>query len=257
MSQQKSETDKFWNARAHGESDQAKVNIADTVQRDHELQFVFRNLAPSMRVLEVGCGNGYVTQQLRARVAHVDAFDYAENMIERAKAAYGETNNRFFQDSVIAPERLGAGYDAAICIRVLINLRNVDEQAKAIANIAGALKPGGRLILIEGYREGFDAINATRQAVGLPPAQPAAINFYSYLGELMPAILSHFRIESTWHTGMFDFLTRIVYPMLAGDQNAREPGEFHAKIEPLVRANALPDLATYARLVGLSLVRAA
>ena len=114
---------------------------------------------------------------------------------------------------------------------------------------------GGRLILIEGYRDGFDTLSAARQAVGMPALTPAKINFYSYLRDLMPAILEHFTIEQTWHSGMFDFLTRLVYPQLAGAENTHEPGSFHEKIEPLVRANALPDLSVYARLHGFCLVR--
>jgi len=99
----KSNTDRHWNDRALSESDDARVNIADTVQRDLELQFIFSQLPADAQVLEVGCGNGYVTRQLRERVRHVDAFDYAENMVARGRANYGETNNRFFHGSVLDP----------------------------------------------------------------------------------------------------------------------------------------------------------
>ena len=37
----KSDTDRHWNERAVTECDDAKVNIADTVQRDLELEFIF------------------------------------------------------------------------------------------------------------------------------------------------------------------------------------------------------------------------
>lgn len=251
----KSSTDQFWNERSVREPDIAKVNIADTVQRDTELQFVFKHLPLGARMVEVGCGNGYVSQQLRARVAHVDSFDYAERMVEQARATYGEKNNRFFQDSVLAPNDAKPPYDVALCVRVLINLRNLEEQRLAIRNMANFLRPGGRLVLIEGYRDGFDAINAFRKAIGLDPAEPAKINFYSYLGELLPSINEHFIIEQTWHSGVFDFLTRIVYPQLVGAENAKEPGEFHAKIEAVVRANDAPDLARFARLHGFALAK--
>src|SRR5689334_16051035 len=110
----KTATDLHWNQRARTEADAAKVNIADTVQRDLELQFIFKHLDRSSRVLEVGCGNGYVTSQLRERVAQVDAFDYAENMVARAKELYGERNNRFLHNSVLAPKIDGGPYDAII-----------------------------------------------------------------------------------------------------------------------------------------------
>jgi SAM-dependent methyltransferase len=225
------------------------------VQRDHELQFILKNVNPSMRMVEIGCGNGYVSQQLRERVASLDAFDYAENMVEQARKNYGEINNRFFHDSVLAPKNTGNDYDAALCVRVLINLRDVEEQKLAVRNMATMLRPGGRLILIEGYKDGFEALSAARRAAGLPELAPAKINFYSYLRELMPTMLDYFIIEQTWHTGMFDFLTRLVYPQLAGAENTHEPGTFHQQIETIVRTNTLPDLAAYARLHGFSLIR--
>jgi SAM-dependent methyltransferase len=251
----KSETDKHWNERPRRESDAAKVNIDDTVQRELELGFVFRNLDRGARLLEVGCGNGYVTQQLRERVAFVDAFDYAENMIARGKELYGEKNNRFFHDSVLDPKNAKGPYDLAVCIRVLINLRDSKEQSTAIHNIANLLKPGGKLILIEGYREGFDAISSLRTSIGMPALKPAAINYYSALSEIMPVLQKHFVVADTFHTGLFDFLTRVVYPSLVGPDKAGQTGDFHSKIEPILHAYRGPDLASLARLHGFLLVR--
>jgi 2-polyprenyl-3-methyl-5-hydroxy-6-metoxy-1,4-benzoquinol methylase len=251
----KSSTDRYWNQRAVTERDPAKINMPDTVQRDFELTFVFKHLWPAARLAEIGCGNGYVTQQLRARVAHVDSFDYAENMIERARMTYGETNNRFFLDNVLDPKNIKGPYDAALCVRVLMKLRDLGEQKIALCNVAQMLRPGGRLILIEGFCDGFDALNSFRKTIGLAPLIPAAHNFYSYLAEILPTINEHFLVEQTWHTGLYDFLTRVVFPQLVGAENATRPGDFHSKIEPIVRANAWPDMARFARVHGFALAR--
>ena len=88
-----------------------------------------------------------------------NSFDCAENMIERARMTYGETNNRFFLDNVLDPKNIKGPYDAALCVRVLMNLRDLGEQKIALYNVAQMLRPGGRLILIEGFRDGFDALN--------------------------------------------------------------------------------------------------
>lgn len=251
----KSATDLHWDERARTEANPAKVNIADTVQRDLELQFIFKHLDRASRVLEVGCGNGYVTSQLRERVAQVDAFDYAENMIARARELYGERNNRFFHDSVLAPKVDGGPYDAIVCVRVLINLRNMDEQVLALRNMAGLLKKGGKLILMEGYKEGFEELSSLRTRIGLQPLHPAKINYYSNLCEFAPVLHEHFAVTDTFNTGMFDFLTRIVYPTLVGVENSAEPGEFHHKIEPIVRADAGVEFARFARLHGFVLIK--
>lgn len=251
----KSATDAHWNERARHEEDVAKVNIADTVQRDLELEFVFKHLTQGARVLEVGCGNGYVTQQMRKRVAFVDAFDFAENMIARGKELYSETNNRFYHDSVLNPQAAQGPYDIATCIRVLINLAGLEEQKLAVRNMASLVKPGGVLLLIEGFRDGFDVISEFRNQAGMPPLTPAKINYYSALAELMPTLQEFFVVTDTFHTGLFDFLTRIVYPALEGSERTSGPGEFHHKIERIVRAHDGPDMARFARLHGFALVR--
>jgi ubiquinone/menaquinone biosynthesis C-methylase UbiE len=251
----RSPTDHHWDQRAVAELDDAKVNMPETVQRDLELGFVFKHLWASARLLEIGCGNGYVTQQLRTRVAHVDAFDRSEKMIARALSTYGERNNRFFHDDVLDLKNTSEPYDIALCVRVLINLRNLEQQQTAVRSIARMLRPGGRLILIEGYRDGFDAINSVRQSIGLAAVTPAAHNFYSHLGDLWPTVSEHFIVAQTWHTGVYDFLTRLVYPQLVGVENATKPGDFHAKIEGIARACDGPDMVRFARVRGFTLAR--
>ena len=254
----KSDTDRHWNDRALTEGDDARVNIADTVQRDLELQFIFSQLPADARVLEVGCGNGYVTRQLRERVRHVDAFDYAENMVARGRANYGETNNRFFHASVLDPDACEAGaYDAAVCVRVLINLRDSGEQATALGNIARWLKPGGRLILVEGFTDGFDALNELRRKCELPDLVPAAINFYSSIAELMPVVDRSFTVAEQFHTGMFDFLTRVVYPRLVGPDQVGGSDDFHRKIDVVARQYNPSAMQPLARVRGFTLIKRA
>jgi len=252
----KSSTDLHWNRRALAEEDEARVNTHDTVQRDLELDFVFAHLPESGRVSEVGCGNGYVTRQIRERCAWVDAFDFAENMIERARRSWGERNNRFYHGSVLDPATCEAtAYTAAVCVRVLINLQSLVEQVSAIDNIAGWLVPGGKLILVEGFRDGFDALNRLRHDIDLPDIVPAAINYYSYLAELKPAIDARFEVIDSFHTGMFDFLTRIVYPRLVGPDQVESAGDFHDKIASVARSFNPADTLPLARVRGFALVK--
>ena len=77
-------TDLHWNERAEKDSDSEKVNIADVTQRNIEFSFIEKFLDENESLLEIGCGNGFLTKILRDRVKHVDAFDQAEWMIKRA-----------------------------------------------------------------------------------------------------------------------------------------------------------------------------
>ena len=251
----KTATDLHWNRRAAEERDDTTVNIGDTVQRALENDFILPRLPAAGRVLEIGCGNGYLTRLIRERVAHVDAFDYAENMVARAIERCGETNNRFFQDNLLAPERVRGPYDAAVCVRVLINLPDVAAQRAAIGTIAGWLRPGGRLILVEGFADGFEALNALREKAGIAPMAPAAINVYDCLDAMMPAIEAAFAVEERFHSGMFDFLTRVVYPSLVGADRANGPADFHKRIAPIARAFNPEAMRPLARLHGFLLTK--
>ena len=164
---EKSATDLHWHTRSGEESDSRKVNIADLAQRSLENEFLFRHVGPNDRVLEVGCGNGYLTKELRERVSWVDAFDFSENMVQSAKSLVGQSNNRFFVESLLSGRSISQHYDVIVCVRVLINLKDLEEQCLGVANMAKWLKPGGRLLLVEGFSDGFGALNQLRAMCGL------------------------------------------------------------------------------------------
>ncbi len=247
----KSNTDMYWNERAASVKNDIEVNIMDIFQREFEYDLICRYLAKEMSVLEVGCGNGFSTERFRSLVRQVDAFDYAENMIERAKARVGETNNRFFVDNVLSPQHLNKSYDAVICVRVLINLRNQSEQNLALHNLIPCVKSAGLLILVEGFTEGFTELSEIRSAVGLPPIEPAKINFYSSLSDLMPLLETHFNLEDQFHLGAYDYLTRVMYPLVVGAENAKHNSVFSEKCLQLARANNADCFEKYSRVRGL------
>lgn len=249
----KTQTDLHWNERAASVANDFEVNIMDVFQRELEYDHVCRYLTGDMNVVEVGCGNGYSTRRFRELVAHVDAFDYAENMIERAKASVGETNNRFILDNVLAPEHLSPPYDTAICVRVLINLRDLEQQLRAVEVMASLLKPGGTLILVEGFTDGFRELSLLREQLGLPPVEPAAINFYSSLEELQPTLNRAFSLEERFHLGSYDLLTRVLYPLLVGPDNVRHNTSLSERCSELARVFNPDSFEHLSRIRGLLL----
>lgn len=251
----KSTTDLHWNDRAASVANDVEVNLMDIFQRELEYDYVCRYLEPSSRILEVGCGNGFSTERFRALVGHVDAFDYAENMIERARANFGETNNRFIHDNVLDPQHLGSDYHTVVCIRVLINLQDFEQQRLALQNLAALTRPGGRLILAEGFTDGFDALNAVREDVGLPAITPAPINFYSPLSELLEVVEQWYELEETFHLGAYDYLTRVLYPLQVGHENATHNTNFSERCSELARAFNPDCFEPLSRMRGLVLRR--
>jgi len=246
----KSETDLYWSRRAASVENDAEVNIMDVFQRELEYDYVCSHLGQEMRVLEVGCGNGYSTNRFRGLVNHVDAFDYSEEMIRRARQGFRETNNRFIHDNVLAPRHLTGPYDAIVCVRVLINLRSVEEQRVAIRNLVSLLGPDGRLILVEGFSDGFSSLNELRAKVSLPPLEPARINFYSPLKALLPDLERELHLVDEFHLGAYDYLTRVVYPLMMWPGEAKHNTEFSERSSALARAHNPDCLREFSRVRG-------
>lgn len=249
----KSETDIHWNTRAANIEDEIDVNIMDIYQRQLEYKEICPHIKKTLEVLEVGCGNGYSTSIFRELAKYIDAFDLSENMIERAKKAYGETNNTFFIDNVLEMQKVKREYDLILCIRVLCNLRNLNEQRWAINNLLPFIKTGGIFLLLEGFTDGFLRLNEIRAKAGLPKLEPAKINFYSSVDDLMPQLEEKLFVEKEIHLGNYDYLTRFVYPCLVGNENVKHNTVFHQKAATLTEAYNPDSFKCFSRLRGFVL----
>jgi len=247
----KSSTDLHWNSRAVSVENDREVNIMDVFQRELEYSALEPLLKGGSRMLEVGCGNGYSTARFRELVGTVDAFDYSEQMIKRAKANVGETNNRFFVDNVLAPSSVSNRYEIVLCVRVLINLKNLEEQKLALRNMETWVEPNGRLILVEGFRDGFEELSNLRTRLDLPPVQPAPINYYSKLAELIGEVGSGFQLEAKFHLGNYDFLTRVVYPSVVGPDQVVPNSHFAEKSSRIARELNPDAMEGLSRIRGL------
>ena len=252
---EKSLTDIHWDERAKQHSDYQEVNIGDIQQRELENDFILRYLQPGDRVLEVGCGNGFSTKLFRENVAHIDAFDFSEEMISKARQVVGEKNNRFFYDDVLNISSCHTTYNKVICVRVLINLRNLDEQRVAIKNIVSRIELGGMLLMVEGFEEGFKNLSSLRCKLGLNNVVPARINFYSSISDIESVIHENFDILEDYHLGFYDIMTRVLYPMLINNENVVHNTTFHEKMMMLAREFNPDDFKIYSRLRCLALKR--
>jgi ubiquinone/menaquinone biosynthesis C-methylase UbiE len=106
-------------------------------------------LAPAMTVADVGAGTGYFTLRLAKRVAHVIATDLQPQMLDTLRARAGSDANITLVQA--------SDHDAALppaCCDVVLMVDVYHELADPPAVMAGvrrALKPDGRLVLVE-YR---------------------------------------------------------------------------------------------------------
>jgi 2-polyprenyl-3-methyl-5-hydroxy-6-metoxy-1,4-benzoquinol methylase len=96
------------------------------------------------RVLDVGCGEGWLCRALAGHVETITGVDGSPELIERAKAL-GGADFRYvdYARLVEAPEIAGTDHDLIVCNFALLDDR-VEALLSALARIAA---PGGRLVI--------------------------------------------------------------------------------------------------------------
>jgi SAM-dependent methyltransferase len=103
---------------------------------------------PSSRELavEVGCGAGRLTRRLARAFAHVTGIDFSEGMIEQARRRSAGSGIEYVRGDLF--EHLPAFRDRCDCAVSVATLHHVDLRAALLA-MAAALKPGGKLLVID------------------------------------------------------------------------------------------------------------
>ena len=123
---------------------------------------VVQLLAPQQgeRILDLGCGTGYLTNLIAQAGARVTGIDHSASMIDRATAAYPDLDFRVMSATDFHFE---TPFDAVFSNATLHWILDKDN---AIDNIYKALRPGGRLVLEMGGKGNVEEIVvATRRAL--------------------------------------------------------------------------------------------
>jgi SAM-dependent methyltransferase len=245
----------FWDRRAQDTSNNdSEVTHRDIWQRWLEIETLKRYLRPEDRLLDVGCGAGYTTRLIAPLVREAVGVDYSESMIERARAAADVPALTFEVADVMSlqPGPLGT-FDVAVSSRCLINLAGWPEQQQAIRNIASMLKPGGRFLFLEGLADGRDRLNEMRLASGLE-AMPKVWHNVDFVEDQLQAFLAPmFSVLDHRHFGVYDFVARVVHPMLV----APDAPTYEAKINEIGARLALDrqEFGEVSRVIFLVLER--
>lgn len=101
--------------------------------------------ADGRRVLDAGCGEGYLARVLASRGAHVTGIDLSPRLIALARARDPGGKIDYQAADLSRPLPAAAGrFDAAASYLALSDVRDYRGFA---ATLAASLKPGGRLVL--------------------------------------------------------------------------------------------------------------
>lgn len=233
----------FWQDRAETVAVDDAVTHRDVWQRWLEIEHIKKYVSAGDRVIDIGCGNGYTSMQIAPLVKEIVGIDYSDAMIRRAeecqcRSGSAAANARFVQADVLdlLPDQLGE-FDLAISERCLINLAGWPEQQQAISNIAGVIRPGGRLIFIEGSCEGREWLNGLRSKMGLERMSPVWHNIDFDDAQVITHLERYFEIERRLQLGLYDLISRIVHPLLC----APAQPEYRARINEIAAKMSATD----------------
>ena len=159
------------------------------------------------------------------------------------------------QASVVELPYADAAFDVVTSHRCLMALLDWEKQKTALVEIARVLKPGGRLVLMEGTFDGIERLNSWRARFGLPEIDPAGrdrlITLKFREADLLAFLQPIYEVQRIQRWGMYYFLTRIVQPLLV----APELPTYSHKLNEVAKiiARQIPDLNELGHLVGFAM----
>jgi SAM-dependent methyltransferase len=194
------------------------VSIIDKNLHELEIATVLRHLQATDYVADIGCGNGQATLRYAKRARKVLAIERSNHLRAQAQHAAeqaGISNVELVPGDVLDLSEYEQTFDAIVSQRMLINLSSWEQQAKGLQNLHCALKPGGRLIMIENTNDAFSNMNDMRHDVGLDAVPQHWHNRFFDFDQMMEFMQGRFQFIRSYDFGLYYFLTRVYVPMFA------------------------------------------
>ncbi len=133
-------------ARAYGEN-LCQHGMMDAEQLDLMLKVL--NLGSNHRVLELGCGNGMITERIFDRTgAHITGIDVADDAIRRARERTRAKRQGLTLDvgNINNLEYPPRSFDAIIAVDCLYFVSDMEQ---SVRQMAALLKPGGQMAIYQ------------------------------------------------------------------------------------------------------------
>ena len=137
-----------WDALADTFDDEPDHGLRDLAVRDAWWRALAPRLpAPPAAVVDLACGTGSLSLLLAEQGYEVTGVDRAPRMLERAEAKAGD-RAAFLLGDVSVPPLPDGSFDVVLARHVLFAL---PEPEAVVGRWIRLLRPGGRLVLVEGF----------------------------------------------------------------------------------------------------------
>ena len=170
----------YWSARAASFDASPGHGIGPGAETSAWLRLIDDRLGglENRRVLELASGTGEFTRLLLETGAEVTGLDLSEEMIRRARIKTQAASGRVSlylgdAENTLEPDQ---SYDAVVCRHLVWTL---PEPARAVSEWFRVLRPGGRMLIIDGDWERLPWHGRMRRALGQvlqplfgPPPEP-------------------------------------------------------------------------------------
>lgn len=106
--------------------------------------YAIREIRAAERVLDVGCGTGYGSAMMAARMGEVVGIDSSPETISWARSKHRAENLKFLAMPATALNFPDGHFDAAYSIQVIEHIEDIDL---VLAEVVRVLRPGGKFIV--------------------------------------------------------------------------------------------------------------
>jgi SAM-dependent methyltransferase len=128
-----------WETHARQWIEWARAPGHDCYWRYHRDQFLQIVPSPGRRTIDVGCGEGRLTRDLKGRGHNVVGIDASPSLVAAAREADPLMDIRLADAGALPLDDAGA--DLAIAF---MSLQDIDDMVAAVREVARVLEPGGR-----------------------------------------------------------------------------------------------------------------
>ena len=221
----------FWVERLNSNSPN-QVCTNDVGLDAIESNAILSRISDGASILEIGCGNGILYEQLR-RLFNLEKYvgtDFVKELVAHCNTKKIHARDEFIQLDMtqVDSQTFDSKFDFIVSKRAIQNVIDHKLQIEAIDNFGSFLKDGGLMILVESSSNAQQRINSARQEYKLPKISAPFHNLF-FDDEL---IRNHtFQnvnlVDIEPFASDFYFVTRIIYARYAKEFLNEDPNYDH------------------------------